>query len=180
MISRAKFRVYVKVLIRIKQLGESNNTHTTQIHSDIRGCNAMIMSIENLINQHGKNKIRVSIQTGNNAENQDTDVTTADQKKIDETVDTNALSSAGTTKEELDALAALDSVDKLFDTSQDDAAARAKSGHYFDDDEDIDLKKKEEKKKKKKKKKKDKLVWDPRIRGYIRARGDDDEDVWRN
>ena len=140
----------------------------------------MIMSIENLINQHGKKKIRLNIQTSNNAENQDMDVTTADQKKLDETIDTNALSSAGTTKEELDALAALDSVDKLFDTSQDDAAARAKSGHYFDDDEDIDLKKKEEKKKKKKKKKKDKLVWDPRIRGYIRARGDDDEDVWRN
>ena len=53
--------------------------------------------------------------------------TNQNQKKIDETVDTNALSSAGTTKEELDALAALDSVDKLFDTSQDDDAARALS-----------------------------------------------------
>ena len=137
----------------------------------------MILSIENLMKQHGKTKIRLNIQTSENLKKQDLDVAQADLNKIHEDVDTAALESAGTSKEELDALAALDSVENLFDTSQDDAAARAKSGYDFDDDEDIDLKKKEQKKKKKKK---EKLVWDPRIRGYVRARTGDDEDLWRN
>ena len=84
----------------------------------------------------------------------------------------------GTSKEELDALAALDSVENLFaDVYQDDDLTKNKYGHDFDEEEEEVG---EKKKKKKKKKKKDKLIWDPRIRGYVKARMGDEDDVWRD
>ena len=159
-----------------KQLEKLNREQKTQIgvvSSQIRSCNTLISMIENLKMLHGETKIRV-IKTSE----------ILDEKQVTKTIETSsqkidadaARVAVGTSKEELDALAALDSVENLFDTSQDDRAAKAKSGHDFDDEDEDDAKKKE----KKKKKKKQKLVWDPRIRGYIKARTGDDEDAWRN